>query len=358
MKSGIIAMAAGSVLMALATDAAVVPVPAPCAEGENTVDSLFGLLAMVEDANDNTSQEWTTICVRGLIDMSGGEDPPDDVTDSDGGGDYVKYLTLKEGARVHFVGVGSASEDPATSMHTGAQDMAIAAVGAQPVDSRVLANTDRPGFTGASKTGIISLESGASATFDGLVFEKAIQWVRSGSNSLFCIQDAQLGDFQRGCIGAIRNSGTIARIDNCVFELNKFPDEISLSNLETYRGALLNLPGGHIDHIYRTEFRDNEAFGAAIYNGGEIMKIERSIFSNNKANRGDNRPDIEWSGGAIYTEIDGHIDVIDSCNFTENEAHKNGGAMYLKGNLRELLNSNFIDNVANNDGDGGAFFFG
>ena len=142
--------------------------------------------------------------------------------------------------------------------------------------------------------------------------------------------------------GAIHNTGTIPRIDQCHFDNN--------IQLTMGGGAIYN--SGTISRIDQCHFNNSRAInsvGGAIYNDGTISKIDQCHFDNNRADDNviiisSNPQYLLHVGGAIFNA--GTISRIDQCRFKDNRANY-GGAINHKGLQPIVLSSaTFEKNVA------------
>ena len=139
--------------------------------------------------------------------------------------------------------------------------------------------------------------------------------------------------------GAIFWTGTYGLIDNCTFINNKAP----LTTNTLGGGAILLGNDGRSVNctIMNSRFINNTARnGGAIYwSSSTDGRILNCTFTGNIANNG--------SGGAIYWRGD-KSHIVES-NFTDNHAKENGGAILLTSvvsNYLDLAECNFINNTA------------
>jgi predicted outer membrane repeat protein len=173
-------------------------------------------------------------------------------------------------------------------------------------------------------------------------------------------------------MGNVGVSGNFTNLTNAISTSNEvfLTDDVSLSNAEkdkfkdginvnnnlvidgqghtiNARGLarIFNVTKGSITIKNINLINGNGTNGGAIYSMGNVTVIN-SNFINNAAN----------DGGAIYSmgklNSMGNVTVIDS-NFTSNKASYNGGAISSGNGSVNLINSNFINNTAN---DGSAIY--
>ena len=133
------------------------------------------------------------------------------------------------------------------------------------------------------------------------------------------------------------NSSKLNSIINNKGYLEIFDSEF-YNNSSYSGGAIYNQADGKID-IRKSKFNDNNAqvIGGAIANYGKI-NVNESIFTKNTAN----------SGGAINNQSDSHIDLC-NCEFNENNSQQSGGAIANWGKFSSE-ESSFTKNTANQDG--------
>ena len=139
--------------------------------------------------------------------------------------------------------------------------------------------------------------------------------------------------------GAIFWTGTYGVIDNCRFISNKAP--LTTNNLGG--GAILWGNDGKSANgtVMNCIFEDNSARnGGAIYWATSVEgRVLNCTFDNNRAENG--------SGGAIYWRGD-KSHIVES-NFTDNYAKENGGAIALNSNVAnylDLAECKFVNNTA------------
>ena len=111
--------------------------------------------------------------------------------------------------------------------------------------------------------------------------------------------------------GAVYNEGTMS-LHECTFNDNSASNE---------GGAVYNNKAGGTMSLYDCTFNDNSArYGGALENYGEIVDMERCVFTRNT---------VTTDGGAI--ENYGQVAIIQNivnCTFTVNGAARKGGAVY------------------------------
>ena len=198
---------------------------------------------------------------------------------------------------------------------------------------------------------------GNNATNNGGVFLAVYGGLGEGiQNSIF------IGNIANKLGGAVYTQGDINGIKDSLFianeadrggaiqiqaksggefhpNLGNIEDSAFIGNHVTkYGGAILNAHQGTIDNIVNTLFLCNEAqVGGAIFSWGVIKNIKNSNFINNVANGA--------QSGAIENE--GHIENIVSSNFIANSSAEYGGAIENAEGIIDLIsNSNFINNSA------------
>ena len=147
-----------------------------------------------------------------------------------------------------------------------------------------------------------------------------------------------------GTIFIRHNPGTLI-IENTTFENNNVTCEKS--------GATVYFP--EVDNLYvlNSEFINNNApNGAVLYvisnNNNGVFNFEDSNFTNNHATSG--------SAGALYLSVNGVN--IDNCNFDDNSANANGGAIFLQNtevNYFNIVDSTFERNTV--VGSGAAIYY-
>ena len=122
--------------------------------------------------------------------------------------------------------------------------------------------------------------------------------------------------------GAIDSYGTIARLDNVVFE----------GNTATQRGGAISLygSGSSLGNVTGCTFRGNRALecGAGIYmyqSHLTSMSITTTTFVDNKCDHLDN----SWGGAIYFLTVTGNIVVVKDSHFLNNWA-KQGGAVYFQ----------------------------
>ena len=130
--------------------------------------------------------------------------------------------------------------------------------------------------------------------------------------------------------GAIDSLGTIARLDNVVFE----------GNTATQRGGAvyLELSGSSLGNVTGCTFRGNRALraGAGIYMDQShltSMSITTTTFVDNKCDNLDN----SFGGAIMFSAVTGNIVVVKDSHFLNNWA-RDGGAVRFQ-HLRSLVSS-------------------
>ena len=214
--------------------------------------------------------------------------------------------------------------------------------------------------------------TGNSAKFGGAVWNDGKMEIAAGTKFV--------GNNSKHSAGALYNSstGTLGDLIGVIFENNTAVFGGAINNSKTSTG----IKGGTIDLISESHFIGNSAGsnqGGAIRNQGTISKIEKSVFDSNVAgnggaiNNGTLGSVVEGiyqtkfinntavvgpaqQGGAITNA--GHIGIIDETVFESNRAGKIGGAIanvtpqnngsgLAKVNI---ANSTFTGNVAGESG--------
>ena len=142
--------------------------------------------------------------------------------------------------------------------------------------------------------------------------------------------------------GIVYTTSANATISNTVFR----------NNAAKYGGAIYATKSSDatmgIVNIINSTFESNSANtgqgGALFVSGGECI-VKESMFINNKANPG---KFTGGQGGAIYTSLNGKVNVTDSI-FKNNQA-KLGAALYLNGGSNSTISySVLLNNVAEGD---------
>ena len=127
----------------------------------------------------------------------------------------------------------------------------------------------------------------------------------------------------------------VSYLANCYFINNYATSSVN----GTYGGAIYVKYGS--DMINCT-FANNTAktSGAAIYSIGTILKLDNCTFTENLLNG------VDAYGGAVYSWDCN----ITNCNFINNTATHDGGAIYLYSGSCELSNNIFVNNIAQRNG--------
>ncbi len=214
--------------------------------------------------------------------------------------------------------------------------------------------------------------TGNSATDGGAVWNDGKMEIAAGTKFV--------GNNSKNAAGALYNNGT-GTLDNLigvVFENNTAAKGGAINNSKTSA----SVKGGIINLISKSHFIGNSggiSQGGAIRNQGTISKIEKSVFDSNVAGNGGAINNGTWGsvvegiyqtkfinntavvgpaqqGGAIVNA--GHIGIIDETVFESNHAGKIGGAIAnvtpqnSGGDPAEvnIANSTFTGNVAGESG--------
>ena len=145
--------------------------------------------------------------------------------------------------------------------------------------------------------------------------------------------------------GAIYSNGTIARLDNVVFE----------GNTATQRGGAVALggSGSSLGNVTGCTFRGNRALeaGAGIYMEDShltSMSITTTTFVDNKCDDLDNS-----FGGAInFLTVTGNIVVVKDSHFLNNWAYSGGAVFFDRSSISSVVFSSslFENNVGFNSG--------
>ena len=136
--------------------------------------------------------------------------------------------------------------------------------------------------------------------------------------------------------GAIYSKGTIARLDNVVFE----------GNTATQRGGavLLHGSGSSLGNVAGCTFRGNRALesGAGIYiekSHLTSMSITTTTFVDNKC---DNL-DLSFGGAIYFNTVTGNIGVVKDSHFLNNWA-RDGGAVRFESSSSVVFSSSLFEN--------------
>lgn len=162
--------------------------------------------------------------------------------------------------------------------------------------------------------------------------------------------------------GAIYNKGSIGTIGNAADGASTLGTVFTSNQSEKGGGAIYNDTDGKIENIVNTKFDNNfvqnQGFGGALYNAGEITNIKDSEFVNNHTNANNGDASL---GGAIYNT--GIISNILNTKFgnsdnyrSGNSAHMGGGAIYnaTGAQIGLIKGSEFNYNTLTWDGKDGA----
>jgi len=199
---------------------------------------------------------------------------------------------------------------------------------------------------------------GHGSLFDNCVFESNVTSRQSAGLLLSEVNDVTVMNSSFTDNEAVR--GTLypfycnnLTVDNCVFQNNQ-------GGNEDFGCALFSWQSTGIAFSNCTFDNNTMGNGAVMYHDGretdisaDNMTFTNCDFTNNTAQ--------DWGGAAMYSWQGGL--TFDNCNFTGNTGG-NGGAVYI--NLSEkgigadyvqILNSNFTDNTATDNGGGAIYSF-
>ena len=169
---------------------------------------------------------------------------------------------------------------------------------------------------------------GDNATIIDSYPEGALIWISNGHKVSFTGINFEISDSTVHS-SILFNSHSTVLLDNCTFKGNN-------------NGCAVNNWRGNL-HVLNCQFSE---FNTAIKSGTGTVHLKICEFRNNNAKS--NGGAIDSYGGPLF---------INNCNFANNSAYKNGGAIYIKkGDLR-VKNSFFSYNIAgiiDKDGHGGA----
>ena len=140
------------------------------------------------------------------------------------------------------------------------------------------------------------------------------------SGNIALISDANFNGNIASNGGAIRNLGTISEIQGTVFD----------NNMSSAGGAIWNGTGGVITDISNITFVDNTAEtgeaqnGGAIFNSNIIGNISNVVFNDNEAGK---------NGGAIYNDTTGSITFSGNNFFFDNSVDDVANDIHNLGNI-------------------------
>ena len=273
----------------------------------------------------------------------------------------------------------SAGKNGGAIFNDGAKDKIGNAGGVMTIRDSVFSENSATTWGGAIfNSGTLTLGDGVSFTgnsakFGGAVWNDGKMEIAAGTKFV--------GNNSKHSAGALYNSstGTLGDLIGVIFENNTAVFGGAINNSKTSTG----IKGGTIDLISESHFIGNSAGsnqGGAIRNQGTISKIEKSVFDSNVAGNGGAINNGTWGsvvegiyktkfinntaiaaggnhqGGAITNA--GHIGIIDETVFESNRAGKIGGAIANVtpqnngSGLAEvnIANSTFTGNVAGESG--------
>ena len=130
--------------------------------------------------------------------------------------------------------------------------------------------------------------------------------------------------------GAIASEGTIARLDNVVFD----------GNTATQRGGAVRLrgSGSSLGNVTGCTFRGNRAFtgGAGIYMEDShltSMSITATTFVDNKCDD----LDLSFGGAILFLRVTGNIIVVKDSHFLNNLASNGGAVRFDKSSISSVV---------------------
>lgn len=191
---------------------------------------------------------------------------------------------------------------------------------------------------------IIRIDSGSELTLENIILANAYSdsyaaAIFANTNTNLTIINSNIENNSARYAGAIESWG------NLIIENSKFENNAAFGGTSGgYGGAIVHDgSSGHLE-IRNAEFIGNNAqtFAGALYaSSNEYTLIDNCTFIGNTAN----------NGGALFT-TGSNINIINS-NFENNQAINNGfdssvfgGAIYVSGNGISLYNTNFTNNTA------------
>lgn len=153
------------------------------------------------------------------------------------------------------------------------------------------------------------------------------------------------GDITASDTGLIGEDGGGAILASGVLIVN---DSVIANNSAGSGGGIYNQPAT----ITSTDFPDNEAGygGGAIQNFHASLVVTDSTFSSNSAGYSGS---ITGFGGAVLAYSEASITTLSGCEFSDNHAHKAGGAMRVaEGGWLEITDSTISNNTSDLNGGG------
>ena len=167
--------------------------------------------------------------------------------------------------------------------------------------------------------------------------------IKNDKDGTVKISNSQFNDNYSQNSGAIHNDGNLEISDGTTFEKNSATSAVGCG------GAIYNDANGTAT-ISSSTFKENQSYnldGGAIYNKSDLT-VANSFFNDNTA--------INSDGGAIYSDTNKTVTIAGS-EFNGNKASKYGGAIYNRGTLLDVSNTEFTNNSVNGkSGQGGAIY--
>lgn len=209
-------------------------------------------------------------------------------------------------------------------------------------------NNKSLGSGGALYNNSINTTTIAGCTFENNTSESASGAFFSSNATLILEDSSFLQNSSVGQAGALYLSLSNATVSNCIFENNTSSGNgaaIYISGSSTTLNKV-NFSNCTFDSNYINESASSRN-GGAIYNMRADLKIEESLFFNNKA------VCTGCLAGAIYSTNNPF--TILSSEFDSNRATGNGGALYITGTASATISETVLSNNTS-DADGGAVY--
>ena len=223
------------------------------------------------------------------------------------------------------------------------------------IDGKSITITGRNAFNDPRDANVVSSISGSTS---GRIFNI------SGSANVVISNLV----FENATDKAIAISGDetlIVEIGYCMFR-NNSARAVSADGPDN--GAAISVVGGAVANIFSCWFNDNQAFrGGALFVDNSTVNVQYSNFNRNFARiRTDGAAREANSAGGAVAAANNYTLTMSYCHFTNNYSHSVGGAFFLYGEGRFMLqNSTVINNYSGHlyregrdnasDNNGGAF---